>query len=617
MRYRGKTIGDGGRGQGPAIELSAIGLPVALEMIVAPAGCRTAEAVLDLVRSSGFPRPVPLIEVGTGRNAASAVAAAYQQAVEQTLGALNLQRAEREREVVSLRRSVETQILKTNHLLNFMDMLGYASQELAIEQAVDETAGFLDLPVEQKLPVLLSEIAGVSVYAVPSNAPHKAALTIEVAGSTVSEETIELDGSDGWKDIFFPAGFLAHAQDATLKIETIAGSPRLAAAPGYGSTQRQRSAALRIWRQVDARIHPLQTTAHWSVSQPFSIAGNVLSEAAVLRASGLQSIEQLISPLDGGLVQTHPVPDQIANYVVRDLSISSVSAITADICLDHPQASPANFVMFLTPAAEDAAMYAALGKATNSGRANSKSRLAATVLTGQQTGGLTLSTEGLDRDGRYCLVLAAKPTTRATGYAWAKWRQVRLQTEHAPFRKTYRCANLSALISQIQHADGPVVEEELNRQLRLRELGMNEVDLFLQIHPALDRAVGARLHSFAPKGMQRLWLDISIDHPEASPTEFGVLLTQSPIQPPFDRYYKDNGIAARADDTVFTLADGSLLKKKLLRPMERGWLDLDLLEPLAETSHLYLFVNIRNGSPAFGWCRWHRLAMTIFAEASE
>ena len=260
--------------------------------------------------------------------------------------------------MVSLRRNVEAQTLKNNHLLNFLNMLGYASQELAIEQAVDEAAGFLDLPVEQKLPVLLSEIAGVSVYAAPSNAPQQARLTIEIAGSTVSEQTIELDGSGGWKDLFFPAGFLANAQDATLKIEPIAGAPRLAA-QGYGAMRDQRSAALRIWRQADARIHPPQTTAHWSVGRPVSIAGNVLNEAAVLRASGLPSIEQLISPLDDCLVQTHPVPDQISNYVVRDLSIGSVSAITADICLDHPQASPVNFAMYLTPAAEDAAMYAA------------------------------------------------------------------------------------------------------------------------------------------------------------------------------------------------------------------------------------------------------------------
>lgn len=616
VRYRGNTIGDGGRRQGPSIELSAIGLPTALEMIVAPVGCRTAKELVALVRASGFPRPVPLIEVGTHKNAAVALAAAYHAEIERGLVAHNAQRTEREREVVVLRRNVEVQTFKNNHLLNFLDMLGYASQELSIEQAVDHSAGFLDLPVVQKLPVLLSGVAGISVYAAPSEGSQKLALRFEIAGSAVGDRMVDLSETGGWHDIFFPAGFADNTQDAVLKIEPLLGQPRLLASPRDGAVQGKRHAALRIWRHADARIQPLQTTAYLPIGRPASISGNVLHEAAILRASGLPSIEQLISPLDDCLVQTHPVPNQIANYVVRDLPIGNVSAVTADVCLDHPQASPVKFAMFLTPMADEEIMYAALGKAIDSGRAESKSRLATVLLTGQQTGALTVSTEGLDRDQRYCLVLAAKSTTRATGYAWAKWRKVGIQTEGTPFRQTYRCANFSALTSQIQHADGPVVEEELNRQLRLRELGMNEVDLFLQIHPAQDRAVGARLHSFAPKGMQRLWLDISVDHPEASPTEFGVLLSESAIQPPFDAYYRDNGIAALADDTVFRLGNGSLLKKKLLRPMERAWLDLDLLEPLAQTSHVYLFVNVRSGSPAFGWCRWHRLAMTIFAEAS-
>jgi hypothetical protein len=153
--------------------------------------------------------------------------------------------------------------------------------------------------------------------------------------------------------------------------------------------------------------------------------------------------------------------------------------------------------------------------------------------------------------------------------------------ETKPFRQTYRCATFASLATQVQHADGPVVEEELTRQLRLREIGWTKVDLYMQTHPAQDRTVAVRLHSFAPKGLQRLWLDISIDHPDASPTEFGVLLAKSIVEPPFDRYYKDNGLVAVPDDVIHRLPDGSLVKKKLLRPMERGWLDLDMIEPLA------------------------------------
>jgi len=607
VSYRGRTIG--GTGKGKAIELETIGLPAGLEMIVAPAGDKMAGEILSLVQSSGFSRPVPVIEVGDRRNAKSALASAYQRAIDASLSLISAQRADRERQIVELRRTVETQTVKTNHLLSFLDMLGYASQELAIEQTVDPAGDFLDLPISQKLPVLLSEVAGISVYAAPSAGAQKALLALEISGQTIAEQTIELNGA-GWHDVFFPAGFLQNTQEAVLKVEPIEGTPRLAVA----NVGDRRSAAIRIWRNPDARIHPLQSTSERRLPKPGAIRGNVLNEPEVLRVSGLSTIDQLITPIADGLVQTHPVPGQIANYVVRDLDLTAIRSISGDVVLDHPQASPVRFALFLAPQADDAALYASLRKAID-GSVDQKSRIAVSSLAGGEARTLTISTEGLDRSLPYCLVLAAKPVTNATHYAWAKWRQVRLLAETKPFRQTYRCATFAALATQVQHADGPVVEEELTRQLRLRELGWTEVDLFLQTHPAENRTVAARLHSFAPKGMQRLWLDVSIDHPDASPTEFGVLLAKSIVDAPFDQYYKGSGLAAVPDDTVQRLPDGAIVKKMVLRPMERGWLDLDLLDPLAHAAHVYLFVNIRSGSPAFGWSRWHRLAMTIQAES--
>jgi hypothetical protein len=609
VRYRGKTIGSASKGK--AIELDAIGLPAGLEMIVAPLGCKTAKEISLLVQSSGFTRPVPILEVGEGRNAKSALATAYQRALDASLSALGAQRADRERQIVELRRTVEMQTVKTNHLHSFLEMLGYASQELAIEQTVDPGGEFIDLPLSQNLPVLLSEVAGISVYAASPGRAERARLALEIGGRTITEQTIELTGP-GWHDVFFPAGFLNHTQEALLKVEAIEGSPRLAVASNVGE---RRSAAIRVWRNADERIRPLQSTSERFVPRPGSIAGNVLNEAEVLRASGLSSIDQLITPLPDGLVQTHPVPGQISNYVVRDVDLGGIVSISGDVVLDHPQASPVRFALFLAPQGDDATLHAAMRKAMEAGSADHRSRIAVADLGSGEARTLTLSADGLDRKQPYALVLAAKPISKATHYAWAKWRRVRLLADTPPFRQTYRCATFASLATQVQHADGPVVEEELTRQLRLRELGWTETDLFLQTHPAADRTVAARLHSFAPKGMQRLWLDISIDHPDASPTEFGVLLAKSVIEVPFDRYHKEARLAVMPDDTIHRLADGAIVKKTALRPLERGWLDLDLLAPLAEARHVYLFVNIRGGSPAFGWCRWHRLAMTIQAES--
>jgi len=609
VRYSGKTIGEGGKGK--AVGLDAIGLPAGLEMIVAPPGCKTARELAALVESSGFSRPVPVVEVGAGRNAKAALVADFQRCLDANLSLLGAQRADRERQIVELRRTIEMQTVKSRHLQSFLEMLGYASQELAIEQPPSKEV--IDLPISQKLPVLLSEVAGISIYAASGGARQKARLALEISGRTIVEQTIELSGP-GWHDVFFPAGFLENTQEALLKVEAIDGAPRLAATSNMGAAPY---AAVRIWRNADARVHPLQSTSERLLTRPGSIGGNVLNEANVLRASGLPAIDQLITPLDDGLIQTHPVPGQIANYVVRDIDIGSITSISADVVLDHPKASPVRFALFLAPRTDDATLYTMLRNAVDKGQQDQKSRIAVATLGGSEAKTLSVSTEGLDRSKPFCLVLAAKPVTAATQYAWAKWRQVRLHAESRPFRQTYRCATFASLATQVQHADGPVVEEELTRQLRLRELGWTSVDLFLQTHPAQNRVVAARLHSFAPKGLQRLWLDISIDHADASPTEFGVLLARSIVEPPFDRYYKESGLAALPDDLTHLLPDGGLVRKKVLRPMERGWLDLDLLDPLGHAAHLYLFVNVRSGSPAFGWCRWHRLAMTIQAEAQS
>lgn len=609
--YSGKTIGEGPRGK--PVSLESIGLPAGLEMIVAPVGCKTAVELSALVRSSGFSRPVPVLEVGTGKGAKAALAAAFLRAIDANLSLVDAQRADRERQIVDLRRSVEIASVHTNHLRGFLGMLGYASQELAIEQPVDPSGAFIGLPISQKLPVLLSEVAGISIYAAEASGPQTARLALEVSGKTVAEQTIELPGL-GWHDVFFPAGFLDNTQEALLTVEAIAGKPRLAAAAGGGAAP---AIALRIWRNADARVHPLRSTWERLLSRPRTLQGSVLNEADVLRASGLPAIDQLITPLEDGLVQTHPVPRQISNYVVRDIDLGSVSSISGDVVLDHPQASPVRFALFLAPRAPDAAVYSALQTAFDKGKHDQKSRIAVATLGPGEARTLTVSTDGLDRGQPYCLVLAAKPATVATHYAWARWKQVRLRSETKPFRQTYRYATFASLATQVQHADGPVVEEELTRQLRLRELGWSSVDLFLQTHPAQNRTVAARLHSFAPKGLQRLWLDISVDHPDASPTEFGVLLAKSVVEPPFDRYYKENGLAGIADDVIYRIPDGAVVKKKVLRPLERGWLDLDMLEPLSQAMHLYLFVNVRGGSPAFGWCRWHRLAMTIHAESQS
>ena len=72
-----------------------------------------------------------------------------------------------------------------------------------------------------------------------------------------------------------------------------------------------------------------------------------------------------------------------------------------------------------------------------------------------------------------------------------------------------------------------------------------------------------------------------------------------------------------SDKQVKVAIEGPVAVMTVSRPDRLNALDLDMIEPLAHTAHLYLFVNVRSGTPAFGWCRWHRLAMTIQSESRE
>ncbi|TPJ96775.1 hypothetical protein FJ872_32310 [Mesorhizobium sp. B2-5-9] len=604
--------------------MTDLGIPVALEMIVAPPGCLTARELLELMKSSGFPRPVPLVELapaGWIRKKVSGldIMTAYQKALEATLSAVQTHAHKRESEIVALRRRVEAQTLTNNHTLGFLDMLGYSAQELALEQIPDLAMDFLTPPFKQRLPMLLSDVSGVSIYSSRSDATQRITISIEIGDTQIHREGLMLSGEGGWSDLFFPHGFLQNNQDATLIVEAIDGNPSFATAKGIADTRSGffgaggRSAALRIWRNADSRVHPLQTAPSLQLPRPTVIDGNVLGQVAILEALESKRIEDAIALRTDCFVQTHPVRDEISNYVVRDIDLGLVESIEAMVSLDHPKATPVRFILLLVPEQNDADLYACLLKTVKEAIRIDNSRLAHVTLPKAETNVLTISTAGIDRRLRYCLVLAADSGKPNPKYAWAKWRYVTFGMRTKPQRQTYRFSALSALANQLQYADGPVAENEMNQKMGFPVLAVADGDRYLQTHPVENHVVAARLDSFVPKGTQRFWIEVSNDHEHASPTEFGVLVTPTIIAEPFNLHYDTSGYLNLADNRVHEVGAGAYLKKLVLRAREKACIDVFLTAPLTENAHLYLFVKTRSGSTQYGWCRWHRLAMTILA----
>lgn len=616
--YRGDVLGD--RSSGSLVQLADLGLPLALEMIVSRKNCSTVRQLLDLAKSSGFPRPLPALELGRPGwpQSRQAILEAYQEAMESTISAVQEHGYKRESEVVALRRRVEAQTLTNNHLTGFLNMLGYAAQELALEQIPDLAAEFLPVPITQRLPMLLSDVAGISIYAQQPGSPTKAVVSIATGNSVVFRQiTDSLD--EGWHDLFFPSGFLRSNQDATLTIDAIEGNPRFAAAKGRGDITSDffgaggRSAALRIWRHTDPHMQALQSEALAYFPRPTTVEGRVLAPERLRQAAGGLHVKDIISIRDDCFVQTHCVADEITNFVIRDLVPGSIEAVEAMVYVAHPKASPVRFMLLLLPQQEDRACYEAIRLAASSRDYSGGISMAEVTLGAGETHVLTVSGENLDPDQRYCLALAVESPSGHTRFAWAQWRYVALRMKTTPQRQTYRFSHLAALSNQIQYADGPIAENALNKQLGFPVLATTDGDQYLQTHPVEDHVVAVRLDSFVPAGMQRLWIEISNHHERASPTEFGVLLSSSLIEMEFSEHYANRGYGALSDDWLHSLPDGGFLKKTVLQALEKATLEIFLTEPLNAGAHLYLFVKTRSGGAQYGWCRWHRLAMTIFA----
>jgi hypothetical protein len=86
--FNGLLIGEGSAEQ--AIALEELGIPIGLEMIVCRTNCELTEQMLWLVKDSGFPRDVAVVEIANGPNedcseGRLSIVTAYQRATEASL----------------------------------------------------------------------------------------------------------------------------------------------------------------------------------------------------------------------------------------------------------------------------------------------------------------------------------------------------------------------------------------------------------------------------------------------------------------------------------------------------------------------------------------------------
>jgi hypothetical protein len=611
--FEGEVIGEGNDRE--IIPLDEVGLPTAIDAVVAPADLPFVRAFRELIQRLAFPRRIPilLLDAEKGISAGGRLKAGIARILEQRLDEFQATAIEREREIVELRRLLEVETLRSNHLSDFLDMLGYARQELALEGIPDLTTDFVGGELFQALPVVLSDLAGLSIYAARSEREDVARLSLLVAGKVVAAEEISLKTSGGWNDLFFPSGFLRNHEDAVLAIEPLDGDPRFALAQGSCepaialSSFNGRCLALRIWRHCDARTQVLREESLIFLPKPRDP-----SKGRLLETESSARGELAVTSAGGVFVTMRTLPDRAVDYTIGDLDLGNVERIEISVSAALQRGKETPVAVALYPAANAEKARARLAALASGSPARNSMMLERAKIRPMKAVRMALPTAGLDTSIRYRLSLLALPDD-ASGGGLVYWRNVALVLRSKPHRLTYRFSHFASLYSQIAFADGPFRESEINRKSGFAVVAISDGDRFLQTHPLLERIVAVRLDAFVPAGLQRLWIEIGNDHEAASPTEFGILITPEIVDRDFTEFFAGEGYAELGDDQTHALPDGRILKKMMLRGGEQATLDLFFAAPLARGGHLYLYVRNRSESVQFGWCRWHRVAMTILA----
>ena len=146
------------------------------------------------------------IEIGRGWNCRRdrlQLLEKYQAALDKVYAQHTDHTARLEKDIVAVRRRLDFQVFAGQHTRRFLAMLGDSAEELFIEDIPDPAAATLVPPFSQPLPAVLTDVAGISIFANPTEAPSSVTLSITVHGREVFSSPLVLPPEGGWKGFFF------------------------------------------------------------------------------------------------------------------------------------------------------------------------------------------------------------------------------------------------------------------------------------------------------------------------------------------------------------------------------------------------------------------------------
>lgn len=612
LSYRSDVLGR--ESEDGRIAIDQLGLPGGLETIISPRGCKTAQALLEFARAARFSHKITEIAIPMDApDPANLLLTSYLQASEFRGDALQL-RLRRQRDQTSLLSSRAEGLALLHSVQDRVKAsLGYDLPELVLERAPSAKTILLDRQLVQPLPLLLTDVSGVSVHFAPSS---DAVVTLKLVSHDRELVNVDLalEPKGGWHNVFFAAPATDGAYDGSLIIERLEGAPALTLAEGRAgkstelSSLEGQSLAMRAWRGTGSS--PSQASDYVRLlERPILTDGAVLATEHLAAACGGE-ISGTVRLSPEYFVQTHPVEGAVSNFVIHDIETPDNAIIESGVCLAHQSATPTRFVMALASrSVSDRELHDWLLRPETSPPQGVYSVEA--KLDALETETLSLPMGSAIRKGDARLVLATMPQGQPPRFAWAQWRHIGIRLRGSAVRRSHRFTHMAALQNTIQFADGAIAEDEINREVGFPVITAASGDSYVQTHPVDGRVIAARFDHFVPEGTRRLWIDVANVHSHASSTEFGVLVAPQIVPRTFGEFHDAAGLALLEPDRLHSVTDGALLKKVVLSAATDGRLDLVFWQPLRTNHHLYLYVRTVDGSARFGWCRWFSLAMIV------
>lgn len=612
LAYRDGVLGQGG--ENGTIAIDQLGLPGGLEAIISPTDCKTARDLQEFAQTARFSHKITEIAIPTdAANPADLLLKAYLQATELRGDTLQ-SRLRRQRNEASLLSSrVDGLALLRRVQDRVKASLGYELPELALEHAPSAETILLDQQLIQPLPLLLTDLSGVSLHFAPSSGAVVAVKLVSHDRELVDADLV-LAPEGGWHNIFFAVPVEDAAYNGSLIIERLDGAPALTLAAGRAAKSVElshlpgQSLAMRTWRGTSSSPSQASDYVHL-LGRPTSIEGAVLATEHLATACG-GDIGGTITLSPECFVQTHPVENAVSNFVLRDIETPDNAIIETGVCLAHQSATPTRFVMALANrSVPDTELHDWLLRSETSPPKGVHS--ITTKLKACEAETLSLPVNSAVRKGDARLVLAAMPEGEPPRFAWAQWRHIGIRLRGSAAPRSHHFTHMAALQNTIQFADGAIAEDAINREVGFPVITAASGDSYVQTHPVDGRVTAARFDHFVPEGTRRLWIDVANVHSQASSTEFAVLVTPQIVPATFGEFHDAAGLASLEPDRLHSVMGGAILKKAVLAPAATARLDLVFWQPLRTNHHLYLYVRTVGGPARFGWCRWFSLAMIV------